>query len=73
MKKALLFWRDNQFKYFLKVTNRKTAGSTEPFDFAKDKIRIILMNQSKTTFIHEFENELYNKAQKKGKIKRYKE
>jgi hypothetical protein len=52
----------------LRITKYKSAGSIEPYDFAKDKIKIILMNKNKTDYITNFEDELYNKAVKRGNI-----
>jgi hypothetical protein len=62
---------DKEFIYLLYISKYKEAGSVEPFDFAKDKINVILRNINKNTYIHNFEDELYNQAQKKGELKFY--
>jgi hypothetical protein len=66
--KRLIELEDNTYTYFLRITKYKSAGSIEPYDFAKDKIKIILMNKNKTDYITNFEDELYNKAVKRGNI-----
>jgi len=73
LSEKLIEREDNTYKYILHINKYKTIGSTEPFDFAKDKIKIILMNVNKTNYINQVEDELYNKAEKRGIIKRYNE
>lgn len=72
LSQKLIELEDNAgFKYFLFINESKKIGSVEPFEFAKNKIKAILMNISKTNFINKFEDELYDKALKKEKIKYY--
>lgn len=48
--------------YLLRITSFRKTGNVEPFEMAKDKISNILLNKSKSSFIENFETELYNDA-----------
>ena len=60
---------DEEFMYMLAINDFKEIGSIEPYDFAKDKVKIILMNINKNTYLTNFEEELYKKAEQRGIIK----
>ena len=68
LRRKLTTVEDDEFMYILAVNDFKETGSIEPYDFAKDKVKIILMNINKNTYLTNFEEELYNKAQQKGII-----
>jgi len=65
--------RDSSFYYFINILNYLRPGDFEPVEYAEPYIREILINQKKADFIRNVENDLYNKALKKGKIKFHKE
>lgn len=71
--KKLSTIEDDKFIYILAINEFKEVGSTEPLDFAGSKIKVILMNINKNKYINEFEEELYDKALKKGEVKLIKE
>lgn len=60
--KGLTEQKDEQYYYFLSITNSKKIGEVEPFDIAKAKINEIFFNKKKIEYISQFENELYNDA-----------
>jgi hypothetical protein len=65
----LIEMEDNGYIYLLAIYEFRVAGSTEPYEYAKDKISAILLNKSKEEYINTFEDELYQKAIKDGIIK----
>jgi len=69
LRRKLTTVEDDEFMYILAVNDFKETGSIEPYDFAKDKVKVILMNINKNTYLTNFEEELYNKAQRRGDIK----
>jgi hypothetical protein len=67
-KNRLIEVQDSTFRYFLFVQDYKAAGATAPFDAAKEKIRMSLINKKRIDFIKNFQEEIYQKALKKGDI-----
>jgi hypothetical protein len=64
---------NDDYIYILAINDFNETGSIEPYDFAKDKVRIILMNANKNTYMATFEEDLYERAKRKGDIKVYNE
>lgn len=56
------------YQYLLYVDDYVSAGETAPFDYVKEEVRSVVTNMQKTTFVHDFERDLYRQALKKGKI-----
>lgn len=54
--------------YMLSIESVKKTGEREPYETAKDKIANIILNQRKSEFIFNFENELYKDAVKNGTV-----
>ena len=71
LRQKLTTVEDEEFIYILTINEFKETGSIEPYDFAKDKVKIILMNINKNTYLTNFEEELYNKAKRRGDIKSF--
>jgi len=61
--------QDSSFYYFIKIYDYLRSGDYEPVEHAEPHIREILVNQKKADFLRGVENDLYNEALKKGKIK----
>ena len=53
---------DSTQHYFLRIIAYKTVGQVEPFEMARKRISVILLNKQKAEFITKFEDELYNDA-----------
>lgn len=53
---------DSTQHYFLKIQSYRNSGQIEPYEMAKNRISIILLNKQKADFISKFEDELYNDA-----------
>ena len=64
--------QDSSFYYFLNVQAYLLPGNSEPEEYAKAYIKEILINQKKKDFLKNVENDLYNSALKKEKIKFHK-
>lgn len=57
--------------YLLNISDYLTKGAIEPLDFARLQIQEILINRRKMNFIKEIENDLYQTALRKNKVKFY--
>ncbi len=53
---------DSTQHYFLRILAYKTVGQVEPYEMARKRISVILLNKQKAEFITKFEDELYNDA-----------
>jgi hypothetical protein len=62
--------QDNTYAYFLNVKDILFAGSNAPFEQTVPNIKVMLMNQKKLDFLRKMEEDLYEKAEKKGRIVR---
>lgn len=63
--------KDDEFVYFLKVTDMVDAGDVEPLEKASPEIRRLLRNSGEVRFIEEMKDELYEKARLRGRIQFY--
>ena len=61
--------QDSSFYYFINIQDYLRPGDYEPIEYAEPYIKEILINQKKADFLRNIENDLYNDALKKGKIK----
>jgi len=61
--------QDSSFIYFINIQDYLGSGDLEPIEHAEPYIKEILVNQKKADFIRSVENDLYNQALKKGRIK----
>jgi hypothetical protein len=62
-------FKDSTHYYLLRVLDRRKQGEVEPYELAKEKISLILTNQQKTDFIKNFEQNIYDEALRKEKVK----
>ena len=53
---------DDLFYYFVKINEYSLKSTVQPLEYAKSKIKSILLNKRKFTFIDELENSVYNEA-----------
>lgn len=70
--KALAEASDSTKIYMLRITNAIPAGSTEPYEMAREKIKNIMLNKHQSEFIIQFEKDIYNDAVKDGSINYFK-
>ncbi|MDR3340203.1 MAG: peptidyl-prolyl cis-trans isomerase [Candidatus Symbiothrix sp.] len=64
---------DSSYCYFLNITDFLLRGDDAPFEFAKSSIEEMLINQRRIEFLKKTEEDLYERALKRGEIKFYKE
>jgi len=65
--------QDDNFFYFLNITDFLLAGDNTPYEYAKPAIREILVNQRKIDFLQKTEEDLYQRAIDKGEVQFYNE
>lgn len=53
---------DDLFYYLLKINEYSLKSSVQPLEYAHSKIKSILINKRKFTFLEELENSIYNDA-----------
>ena len=53
---------DSTHHYFLRIEAFKTTGQVEPYERARNRIAVILLNKQKADFISKFEDDVYNDA-----------
>ncbi len=60
---------DSVYSYLVRINNFKTADSVSPLGFEYDRIHSIIINIRKLDLIERIEKEIFEQAQKEGKIK----
>lgn len=60
--------QDTAFHYFLNVVDYRHKGDEEPYDFARNTAKEMLINLRKVDFIKEIKADLYEEATRKNKI-----
>lgn len=53
---------DELYYYFVKINDYNLKSTVQPLEYAQQKIKSILLNKRKFTFIDELENTVYNEA-----------
>ena len=53
---------DDLFHYFVKINEYSLKSTVQPLEYAKLKIKSIILNKRKFTFLEELENTVYNDA-----------
>ena len=59
---------DSSFCYLLNIKEYLLKGDIAPFDYANTQVVDMLVNQQKSQFLKNFEEELYNDAIRSGKV-----
>lgn len=67
-KNAHIEYEDDNYYYFLTITDYLLPGDKAPFEYAQSTAKEILVNQQKINFLRKTEEDLYNKALKNGQI-----
>jgi len=66
-----VFFEDKAFKYYIFIKDYQINGSISPLAFEIKKIKDVLLNKRKTEYLNHIENDLYQNALAKQKIKIY--
>jgi len=65
-------WFENeQYRYYIYIKDYQIKGSISPLALEREKIRNVLLNQKKTQYLKQLEDELYQNGLALGKIKIY--
>ncbi len=62
---------DDNYCYLLKIDKYVLAGNPEPLEFVSNRIKNIIINSQKTTFLRQLEEEMKQDAERKGQITYY--
>jgi len=65
--------QDDNFFYFLNITDFLPQGGNTPYEYAKPAIREILVNQQRITFLKKTEEDLYQRAIDRSEVQFYNE
>ena len=68
--KGLVKWTEGSAAAFLLIEESYANGDKMPYQFAASKIRQIILNQRKSDFIEDFEQQMLEHAIKKGELSR---
>ena len=71
--KKMVEKQDNNFFYFLNITDFLQQGDNTPYEYAKPAMREILINQRKLEFLKKTEDNLYQRAIDRGEVQFYNE
>ena len=61
--------KDTAFHYFLNVSDFHTVGQQEPYEFARPKVKDMVLNLKQVEFMRAVKDDLYQQAVKRDKIK----
>lgn len=64
---------DSSFVYLLNIKDYRLTSTVAPYEYAKDKMVNVYLENKKYMFLEEIQKDLYNKALSSGDIKFYKE
>ena len=56
------------YQYLMHIQDYVLAGTAAPFEYVKDEVKTVVTNTRKTEFLHQYEENLYKDATKKGAI-----
>lgn len=68
VKERSLEVKDDEFYYFLNVSDYRGKGEQEPFEYARTQVKDILQNIRQTDFMNDIRNELYEQAKEENRI-----
>ena len=63
--------KDTAFHYFLNVSDFRTVGEQEPYEFARTQVKDMMLNMKQVEFMEQVKEDLYRRAEKREKIKYY--
>ena len=66
-----VFFEDNLYRYYVFVKDYQIKGGVSPLSIERQKIKDLLLNKKKISYLNQFEDELYQNALAKKKIKIY--
>ena len=73
VQKKMIEKQDDNYFYFLNITDYLSPGDNAPYEYAKNTVQEILINQRKIEFLKKTKEDLYQRAIDKGEIQFYSE
>jgi len=73
IQKRMIEKQDDSFYYFLNIIDFLSPGDNAPFEYAKNTVQEILINQRKIEFLKKTGDDLFKRALDKGGIQYYNE
>ncbi|KAA6351698.1 hypothetical protein EZS27_000969 [termite gut metagenome] len=61
-------WNDDEFYYFLNVSEFCEKGEIKPYEFAKAEVKEVLLNWKQVGFMEEIKEDLYHQAEQRNNI-----
>ena len=71
VQKKMIEKQDNIYFYFLNIKDCLSPGDDAPYEYAKNTVQEILINQRKIEFLKKTENDLFKRALDRGEIQFY--
>ena len=65
------FFEDEDFRYYIYIKDYQLQGERSPLEIEREQIRNVLLNKKKIEYLKQLENELYQNALIRKKIKIY--
>ncbi len=62
---------DDYYRYFLYIHDYRLRGDVSPFDFAKNNIRMLVLNQRRKEFIQQKRRDLFNNAIENNQVETF--
>ena len=62
---------DDYYRYFLYIHDYRLRGDVSPFDFAKNNIRMLVLNQRRKEFIQQKRRDLFNNAIENNRVETF--
>lgn len=63
--------QDSSFVYLLNIKDYRLVGAVAPYDYARDRMLNVYLENKKSNFLQEIQKDLYDKALSSGDIKFY--
>jgi len=71
IQKKVIEKQDSSYVYFLNITDFLLPGDNAPYEYAKNTIQEVLINQRKIEFLKNVAEDLFQRALDKGEIQFY--
>lgn len=63
--------KDTAFYYFLNVSDYREVGDVAPYDYARRQVKEMLLNVKQVQYLEQVKGDLYRRAEKRNRIKKY--
>jgi len=63
--------RDDQYLYFVAIREYKLRSSVAPFEYIRNQVKTIILNNRRNDFLQKLEDGIYDEAFRNGTLKVY--